>query len=76
MLISVVTPTLNAMQYLGDCIESIRIQQRPDVEVEHIVVDGGSSDGTVELAPVTGLRRDDRCGPGGRRAPGDERAAS
>jgi glycosyltransferase involved in cell wall biosynthesis len=50
VLISVVTPTLNAMQYLGDCIESIRIQQRPDVEVEHIVVDGGSSDETVEFA--------------------------
>jgi Glycosyl transferase family 2 len=62
VLISVITPTLNGMQYLGDCIEWIRIQQRTDVEVEHIVVDGGSSDETVEFAPVTGLPRDDRQG--------------
>jgi len=54
LLISVVTPTLNAIRYLRDCIESTRIQERPDVQVEHIVVDGGSSDGTVEFARSAG----------------------
>jgi glycosyltransferase involved in cell wall biosynthesis len=54
LLISVVTPTLNAIRYLRDCIESIRIQENADVQVEHIVVDGGSSDGTVELARSAG----------------------
>jgi glycosyltransferase involved in cell wall biosynthesis len=54
VLISVVTPTLNAIYYLRDCIESVRIQQTPNVQVEHIVVDGGSSDGTVEFARSRG----------------------
>jgi glycosyltransferase involved in cell wall biosynthesis len=54
LLISVVTPTLNAIRYLRDCIESIRIQESTNVRVEHIVVDGGSSDGTVELARSAG----------------------
>jgi glycosyltransferase involved in cell wall biosynthesis len=54
VLISVVTPTLDAMRYLDDCIESIRMQQRPDLEIEHIVVDGGSRDGTVEFARSKG----------------------
>jgi glycosyltransferase involved in cell wall biosynthesis len=54
MLITVVTPTLNAIRYLPECIESTRIQEGPDVHVEHIVVDGGSTDGTVELARSQG----------------------
>jgi glycosyltransferase involved in cell wall biosynthesis len=54
LLISVVTPTLNAIRYLRNCIESIRIQASSNVQVEHIVVDGGSSDGTVELARSAG----------------------
>jgi glycosyltransferase involved in cell wall biosynthesis len=54
LLISVVTPTLNAIRYLRDCIESIELQESADVHVEHIVVDGGSSDGTVELARSAG----------------------
>lgn len=54
MLISVVTPTLNAIRYLQSCIESTRDQQSPNVQVEHIVVDGGSTDGTVEFAEAQG----------------------
>ena len=56
MLISVVTPTLNGIRYLQSCIESTRDQQSPDVQVEHIIVDGGSTDGTVELAQAEGCR--------------------
>jgi glycosyltransferase involved in cell wall biosynthesis len=51
MLVTVVTPALNGMPYLPGCIESVQRQERPGlVEVEHIVVDGGSTDGTAEYA--------------------------
>ena len=49
MIVTVVTPTLNAMDYLAECVESTRRQTTDKVEVEHVVVDGGSSDGTVEF---------------------------
>jgi glycosyltransferase involved in cell wall biosynthesis len=54
VLITVVTPTLNGIRYLHDCIESVRNQESPNVQVEHIVVDGGSTDGTVEFAKGRG----------------------
>jgi glycosyltransferase involved in cell wall biosynthesis len=54
VIVTVVTPTLNAMTYLRECIESTRSQQSDRVEVEHIVVDGGSDDGTVEFAREQG----------------------
>lgn len=47
MRISVVTPTLNMAKQLPACLESVRRQSHTDVE--HIVIDGGSIDGTVEL---------------------------
>jgi glycosyltransferase involved in cell wall biosynthesis len=50
MLVTVVTPALNGMRYLPGCIESVRRQERPGLAVEHIVVDGGSTDGTPEHA--------------------------
>jgi glycosyltransferase involved in cell wall biosynthesis len=54
MLVTVVTPTLNAIAYLDECIRSVDCQAGPNVTVEHIVVDGGSTDGTVELAREKG----------------------
>jgi len=56
MLVTVVTPTLNAVAFLRQCIESVKVQEGPDVSVEHVIVDGGSTDGTVELAESYGLR--------------------
>jgi glycosyltransferase involved in cell wall biosynthesis len=44
--ITIITPTLNRREWLGEALTSVARQQWP--EVEHIVVDGGSSDGTVE----------------------------
>ena len=55
MKVTVVTPTWNARTHLRDCIESARAQQCADVEVEHIIVDAGSEDGTIELARSYGL---------------------
>jgi len=56
MIVSIVTPTLNASTYLQKCITSVRENETSDVEIEHIIVDGGSTDGTVELARSYGLR--------------------
>jgi glycosyltransferase involved in cell wall biosynthesis len=46
-LVSVVTPTFNAARWLERCIETVRSQDYP--RIEHIVVDGGSTDGTLEI---------------------------
>jgi glycosyltransferase involved in cell wall biosynthesis len=45
--LTIVTPCLNAVATLPATLASIRAQQVPGLE--HIVVDGGSTDGTVEL---------------------------
>ena len=52
--ITVVTPSLNGIRYFNECIESVRAQQSNHVDVEHIIVDGGSTNGTVELARQRG----------------------
>lgn len=44
--LSAITPCLNQVGYLEDCLANIRRQ--PEV-LEHIVIDGASSDGTVAL---------------------------
>jgi glycosyltransferase involved in cell wall biosynthesis len=54
MLVSVVTPCLNPGARLARCLESVAAQTHPDVE--HVVVDGGSTDGTVELLGRSGVR--------------------
>lgn len=46
MRISIITPTLNANQFVAEAIESVLAQRHPDIE--HIVVDGGSTDGTLD----------------------------
>ena len=53
--VTIVTPTLNAARYLDDCLRSIELQ-RADLDVEHIVVDDGSTDGTVERAGESGAK--------------------
>lgn len=47
MRASIITPTLNAARWIRSCVENVACQG--DVVQEHIVVDGGSSDGTVVL---------------------------
>ena len=45
--LSVVTPSFNSAEFLDDAIQSVRHQRA--VAVEHIVMDGGSTDGTTVL---------------------------
>ena len=54
-LVSVVTPTLNQAQFLERTLASVRRQTYPNLE--HIVIDGGSTDGTLDI-----LRREGEAG--------------
>jgi len=44
-LVSVITSVLNCRECIADCIESVLQQDYPNIE--HIILDGGSTDGTV-----------------------------
>jgi len=46
-LVSIVTPVLNCVKWIEQCIESVLNQDYP--QIEHIIVDGGSTDGTLEI---------------------------
>ena len=46
-LISIITPTLNRRQFIAEAIESVLRQDYP--YIEHIIVDGGSTDDTLEV---------------------------
>ena len=47
MKISIITPTYNSERTLRNTIESVIRQDYPDIE--HIIVDGGSTDGTLGI---------------------------
>lgn len=44
--LSIVTPTFNSAPYLAETLDSVAALRTPH---EHIVIDGGSTDGTVDL---------------------------
>jgi glycosyltransferase involved in cell wall biosynthesis len=46
ILMSVITPVLNSGKYIVNCIESVKKQEN---NVEHIIIDGGSIDDTLEI---------------------------
>jgi len=46
-LVTIVTPVLNGARFIAENLASVRRQDHP--RIEHIVVDGGSSDGTLEI---------------------------
>lgn len=48
--ISFVIPTLNASLHLKACLKSIRGQNYPKDKIEILILDGGSSDSTLEIA--------------------------
>jgi alpha-1,6-rhamnosyltransferase len=49
--LSIVMPCLNRVDFVGEALESIYAQDYPDVEV--VVADGGSTDGTLATARST-----------------------
>lgn len=69
MRVSIITPTFNAVNFITGCVENTAAQG--DVVLEHIVADGASTDGTVEL--VEKLRR---THPRLRLLPGPDRGQS
>jgi glycosyltransferase involved in cell wall biosynthesis len=46
-LVSIITPVLNGIKYLEECIWSVLNQTYPSIE--HVFIDGGSTDGTLEV---------------------------
>ncbi|QHV99815.1 glycosyltransferase family 2 protein [Spirosoma endbachense] len=54
MKVSIITVVFNGAEHIRDCIESILNQTYNDIE--YIVVDGGSTDGTIELVRSYGTK--------------------
>lgn len=51
-LVSILTPSFNQARWLGDNLASVSCQTY--LHVEHIVMDGGSNDGSVEILEAAG----------------------
>lgn len=49
MKVSIVTPSYNQGQFIERTLQSVASQAAPGVAIEHVVFDGGSTDGTVEI---------------------------
>lgn len=47
--ISIITPVLNGDKYLEKCIKSVVKQSYPKKKIEHIIIDGGSSDNSIKI---------------------------
>ena len=63
MKVTIVTPVYNGMPWLPESIRSVA-EQRSKVEVEHLVYDGGSTDGSAEwLREHTSLGYEAIIGP-------------
>lgn len=48
MKISIVTPVLNVVRFVRETIESV-LSQEGDFEIEYVIRDGGSTDGTLDI---------------------------
>jgi len=57
-LVSVITPVLNGAKYLEECLQSVLNQSYP--YIEHVIVDGGSTDGTLDILSSYQAKHPDR----------------
>jgi glycosyltransferase involved in cell wall biosynthesis len=56
-VVTVAIPVLNGARYLDEVLSAVRAQERPEGgELEILVIDSGSSDGSVEIAQRHGAR--------------------
>lgn len=74
--VSVVIPVRNERRTLGACLDALAMQDHPPSRVEILLVDGCSTDGSLELAAERGVRilHDPGRGPGAARNVGIEAA--
>tara|TARA_B100001057_G_scaffold497660_1_gene602396 strand:- start:1482 stop:2378 length:897 start_codon:yes stop_codon:yes gene_type:complete len=56
MLVSVVIRTLNEATYLDELLQVIGLQIKDDFDVEVVIIDSGSTDGTLGIAESHGCR--------------------
>jgi glycosyltransferase involved in cell wall biosynthesis len=71
LAVSVVVPVFNGATLIGECVDALMAQSLPRSELELIVVDDGSKDGTAEEAERHGarvIRQENRGAPAARNA--------
>lgn len=49
MKISIITPSLNSEKYIENNLKSVHLQQNGNFSIEQIIVDGNSTDRTIEI---------------------------
>ena len=47
--ITVITPCLNSERYIEHTLRTVAMQREDGIQVEHLIIDGGSTDGTSDL---------------------------
>ena len=67
MKVTVITACYNRAGTLADAMASVRAQRTDGFDLEHIVVDGASDDGTVQLLESAAADRSPRSGESGGR---------
>lgn len=49
MKVSIITPSLNSGKYIENNLKSVHLGQKDDFSVEQIIIDGGSTDQTINI---------------------------